>query len=339
MSDICSDAQDFLLPLLCDDRIPNDAMVLVVENDWLIFEEDIEVVDSVASAANIPVTKRPTLEPASGANMVAPEILHDIVQIFNAATRMQRGDVVWLSCVFTDSEERKTTIHHGTTAIGIAVNAAEDLRDAFLEAEVDNLSEMLLKVLHDPTYQIRGCTCYPSIGSSTEQESLNAPNSSAPMREGPSRPTEFRKASCGSGTRGRTSMERWLISIKEGEVEGLLSLKEFPLIQQPWLTFVPSVPLTTTAAKPITISSDSSASEDVVFLNRAEQAKIDRKRRGELAKRIDSQRTITKYEEEVLGGPHIDVNQHIPFAAVRVILHVPARLRPYGEDSRAFQPD
>jgi hypothetical protein len=94
MSDICLYAQDLLLPLLTDPRIPNDAMVLVVEEDWLIFAEDIDVVNSFASTGDIPVVQRPTLETSTAANMMFPTILHDIVQIFNAATRQQKGDVV-----------------------------------------------------------------------------------------------------------------------------------------------------------------------------------------------------------------------------------------------------
>jgi hypothetical protein len=301
-------------------------MVLVMENDWLIFEEDVAIVASFSEDAGA-VSERPTLESARSADMQFPEILHDIAQIFNAAARAHEGDVVWLSGCF-DDKKRKTQLKHGATAIGIAVKVARQLRDELMRGEVGHVDLKILEILKGTALFHASC-CYPSVGSYSEHVSVNAEKDATASWNIDRRPTDFQKDYVASGTRGRSTKERWLISIvAKGNPQWILALK-FPLKQRQWMTFEEDLGSTSKAGMP-TASWFRGLEMGGAVRNPEATTTAHRERATRRAKLLYKYRSLTNDHIEAFGRLYTHIHGNEPSSTYRMILSVATRFRHFS---------
>ena len=152
------------MPYMLDDRFSPDSVWIVAEQDFRFYEEDqVSSIDWMSEVAGSAGPEEPgseeqggessaTAEPQAGVaedvvggpqyhvwraphrrqerdlSLAASEELQDLLSLMTAASRLQRGDIVWFSWVGTS--KKTSSPSHGSTLLGVTKRGALAMQEA-----------------------------------------------------------------------------------------------------------------------------------------------------------------------------------------------------------------
>ena len=142
------------------------------------------------------------------ANELLPEI-KDIIHYCNTASRVEAGDIVWLS--WNAAPKRRSIIHYGSTALAITPRGAHVLSDAFANGEVEkghiDVSLKQYLICGQVQEAVRFSYILPPLGNFAEHPS------GCDKTYSKGRPSHWNEPWCCKGTRkeeDKLGRDKWL---------------------------------------------------------------------------------------------------------------------------------